>query len=284
LKFLEWSVIAGRPINSNITAEATPFNGMELEWDTIEELAQIYEYDAQTEMGPCFHTFLIVLRDLFFDRFGDDADVWWDYYKSTLNRLREKGFFVDHIFLLMGLAFCEGHWRAFIKKTNGQYKEVAEKILKALDSLDSVGKYLSDVVLPGIGTGVRWKKLMEEALKMLQIAERMQKLVEMYNLDEPEGKSPLLHLVNIKTVDIFLEKGCGKNQAYQNVARLYIGFDFFSDEKFSLKNLREGDKEQLIENEVSYRSNRVKSNYNQWKNQSQRLIERLKYDYTVTEE
>lgn len=99
--------------------------------------------------------------------------------------------------------------------------------------------------------------------------------------DEPEGYSPILHLINTKIVEIFIGHGLGLNQACKGAARLYLGFDVFGNKSkaFRFDRLKQDARRTAIEREAILRSRRVKRCYYTWKDRTHELVKRVKYDY-----
>ena len=256
------TVPSTKNFHAGINPEYTPFNGMVMQRQTLKELAKLYGEPYSEELiRHSLEVNMMLLRNIFFDRFGDNAYLWWEHYKQELDKLRTKKLPADRIFLLMDVALCEDHLRKEIK----DFLPKSRKALKIIDkTFDTLIKKLPPIVLFRLGVRRAVEGLSSE------VRER----VEKYRLSESEGMSPLLHLVNVKIIDLLKKRAGNKPiQAYQWAARLYIGFDFFPDKKFNLANSRDPNS---LEREVINRAGRVKSSYNYWKDKRNRILERLR--------
>jgi len=263
-KSIETTVINTRNFDANIHPDSTPFNGMEMRWQTIKELAKLYgdEYDAML-MERMLELNMIVLRDIFHHRFGDNGCIWWEHYKSELDRLRTKKLAADQIFLLMDVALCEEHLRNEVK----DFLPKSRKALKTIDqTFETLIKKLPPIVLFSLGVSRALKSISSEAKQR----------VEKYYSVGSKAKSPLLHLVNVRIIEMLKKAGLIPNQAYHQAARLYIGFDFFSDKTFNLANSRDPN---ALEREVINRAKRVQSSYDYWRGKRNRIKKKLmEYD------
>jgi len=238
---------------------------MELEWQTVKGLANLYGYDAETEMMPLLEANMMLLRDIFAERFGNDAHLWWKYFNGEYRQLREAGRFADRIFLLLDVALCEQHLREAIIAFQREGVDALKRLDKQLGS--NIQRFPKRAYFQ---LGVR------RALRGLraEIAQTLHK----YRLTEPEAKSPLLQLVNLQIIDLLVRAGLSNTEAYLQAAKLYIGFGFFPDKNSNFKFDRRFN---FLENKrkldalVEFRADRVKANYNQWHREKGKLRERL---------
>jgi len=120
-----------------------------------------------------------------------------------------------------------------------------------------------------------WKILSEQEKRLIRWK-------DLKRVAERESYSPLLHLVNKRIVQILVDCGYGINEACRKAARLYVGFDLFSERK-RLFRLDGGAKKSQIDLEVIWRSGRVKQSYHCWKDRENELEERLKFDYRCSD-
>lgn len=256
---------------SVFTGDWTPFHEFQVAKETIDELSQIYEREEK-DMIYLIWGNLILLRNIFFGRFGDDACKWWEYIQDELDKMRSEGLPADAIFFLTDVAFCEICHREYLISVGQEHEKGFAKIISALEKVSKEEE-------------VRNVFFMNPLRKLWQTIDEQKKRLERWKslmrFDEPEGYSPILHLVNTKIVEIFISHGFGVNEACRSATRLYLGFDLFGDmsKSFRFDRLKDDNKKSAIKNEKISRGRRVKRSYYNWKDRSLELVERIKHDY-----
>lgn len=120
--------------HSSLTREWTPFQGFRVDKKNIAALARVYGREEQNMKYFVWEN-LIILRNIFLDRFGEDACKWWEHIEAELNDMRSEGLPADAIFFLTDVAFCEICLRKALINEGQEREKGLMKIIRTLENL-----------------------------------------------------------------------------------------------------------------------------------------------------